>query len=133
MVRIKWVDEQLQTWALWVGRDTGYSGGSTMFEYRVSQTKDVRAGLRNFDPRFNEEAWQMDRAILSLASDLNQTVIAAYTWGGGAETIAAQLGITRATLHRRLCAADARIVEWLDAKKARAAQIRNSLNYASYT
>jgi len=82
---------------------------------RVSQTDDVRAGqgvaLRDIDG----SVMLTDRAVSALPDELRRTVVAAYMWEGGVETIAGHLGVTRATLHNRLCNADRRISAWLDA------------------
>ncbi|AZW31515.1 hypothetical protein CS343_15220 [Bordetella bronchiseptica] len=78
-------------------------------------------------------ALDTDRAVAALPPEVKRTVIAAYRWEGGQQAIADKLGITRATLHRRLCHADRRIAEWFETKRQRAADIRNNLNYATYT
>jgi DNA-directed RNA polymerase specialized sigma24 family protein len=134
MDRIKWVDERIKGWALWVfGGSSGGSGPAVYNENRVDQTADVRAGLRNTDPAFNAAALETDRAIAALPTDLRRAVIAAYTWDGGTRVIAGTLGVTRATLHRRLCNADRRVAEWFEARKRRSSELSNNLNYATYT
>lgn len=122
MQRIEWVVAKLNDWAVW--RITGQTrvGGYSCPVYnieRVSQTDDVRAGMRRFDPNEDASALETDRAIAALPTDLNATVVFAYTYDGGPELTAKRLGITRATLHRRLCQADIRIAEWFDLRVAR--------------
>lgn len=121
MQRIEWIVARLNDWAIW--RITGLTriGGYSCPVYnvgRVSQTADVRAGMRRFDPAEDASALETDRAIASLPSDLNATVVFAYTYDGGPELTAKRLGITRATLHRRLCQADIRMAEWFELRVA---------------
>lgn len=120
MQRIEWVAARLNDWALW--RLTGLKriGGYCSPVYniaRVSQTDDVRAGMRRFDPTEDASALDTDRAIASLPTELKRAVLFSYTHDGGIDLAARRLGVTRATLHRRLCQADVRIAEWFDAKK----------------
>lgn len=134
MERIGWVDQRLKEWASWVESGGGGYGCPAVYdENRVDQTADVRAGLRNTDPAVDASALDTDRAVAALPPDVKRTVIAAYRWEGGQQAIADKLGITRATLHRRLCHADRRIAEWFETRRQRAADIRNNLNYATYT
>ncbi|WP_454674854.1 hypothetical protein [Achromobacter pestifer] len=134
MERIAWVDQRLTDWARWLDSGGGGYGCPAVYdENRVEQTADVRAGLRNTDPALDLSALDTDCAVAALPADVKRTVIAAYRGEGGQQTIAERLGITRATLHRRLCHADRRIDEWFEMKKQRAADIRNNLNYATYT
>ncbi|WP_447988323.1 sigma factor-like helix-turn-helix DNA-binding protein [Achromobacter spanius] len=100
---------------------------------RVDQTADVRAGWRNSDPAFDASALEIDRAIAQLPAELKRAVMAAYRWEGGMQEIAAALGCTRATLHNRLCNADRRVRDWLDARHRRAGQIKARGIFATYT
>lgn len=134
MARIQWIDKKLQEWAEWqCSRGGGGSGGAMFDPNRVSQTADVRAGLRNADHKFNQSLLDIDRALCALPNDLKKTVIANYTWEGGKDVIATKLGVTRATLHTRLCNADRRIEEWIEGRERRQRDLCSNLNYASYT
>lgn len=125
MERIKWVDERLQAWAAWAHGAGGSSGAGALFDPgRVDQTDDVRAGMRNMDPAFNSAALETDQAVARLPTELKRTVCRTYLDDGGMQLVADRLGITRATLHRRLCQADLRIAEWFDARRARAEELR---------
>jgi len=137
MGRIEWVDAALGRWAIWAVDGRARVGGyaSPMYDpNRVAQTADVRAGMGVNDPELDGAAFEMDRAIAALPEELIRAVKAAYTWEGGRDVIANKLRITRATLHRRLCNADIRIVEWFDLRKQRAEMLAAGAgNYATYT
>lgn len=124
MERIQWVHKRLEGWAAWTLSGAGGGLPRTYDPDRVDQTADVRAGWRNSDPAFDAEALETDRAIAQLPTELKRAVMAAYRWEGGMQEIAAALGCTRATLHNRLCHADRRVRDWLEARKARAEGIR---------
>lgn len=133
MDRIKWVDERLQGWARWVVGGSGGYGASTVYDRdRVDQTADVRAGLRNTDPAFDAAALETDMSIAQLPADLKRVVKAAYLWEGDLRSIARTIGVSQRTLHNRLCNADRRIAAWLEAKRERAQQLSNNLNYATF-
>jgi DNA-directed RNA polymerase specialized sigma24 family protein len=133
MDRIKWIDERLQGWARWVvGGGGGYGAPAVYNVDRVDQTADVRAGLRNTDPAFDAAALETDMAIAQLPADLKRAVKGAYTWEGDVRSIAETLGVTQRTLHNRLCNADRRIAAWIEAKRERAKQLGNNLNYATF-
>ena len=122
MQRIEWVAARLDDWAVWritgQTRTGGYASPAYNVE-RVSQTDDVRAGMRRFDPGEDCAALEVDQAIASLPEELYRTVLMFYTYDGGTDLVALRLRITRATLHRRLCQADIRIAEWFDLNKNR--------------
>lgn len=114
MQRIKWVDERLQQWAHWrLAGGGGYKSPS--FEYCDNgytfgeKIVEINADLERY-------AIEMDQAVAALPRDLAKAVVAYYTWEGGMDTIVGKLGVTRATVHRRLCHADLRIAAWLDAR-----------------
>ncbi|ANN78919.1 hypothetical protein BAU07_18950 [Bordetella flabilis] len=134
MQRIEWVHRRFEQWALWAHGTGGAYGAAAMFNVnRVDQTDDVRAGMRNTDPAFNAEALETDRAVAQLPDDLKRAVIGAYVWEGGMQVVAEKLKCTRATLHRRLCCADRRVIEWIDARRAREAELRKRGVFATYT
>lgn len=133
MQRIEWVAVMLDQWALWRLTGSTRMGGYSCPAYnieRVSQTDDVRAGMRRFDPTEDASALKTDQAIASLPRELKAAVLYTYAYDGGAELTAQRLGVTRATLHRRLCQADLRIAQWFDEKII----LNNSkMNFATYT
>jgi hypothetical protein len=133
MERLQWVHQRFEAWALWLSTGSGYGGGFMFDPNRVDQTADVRMGLRNTDPLFDSSALETDMAIAQLPPDLKRAVIAAYRWEGSMQGIAQKLGCTRATLHTRLCNADRRVRDWLDAKKQRAAELKQRGFFATYT
>lgn len=112
MPRIKWVDDRLQEWAMWregaglyrsIAYDRDVSGDATrMVEMSADQEADCV---------------ETDMAVAYLPAELQQAVFAFYTWQGGMGVVTEKLRVTRATIHRRLCNADLRIVEWFDARR----------------
>lgn len=135
MQRIKWIHKRLGDWAMW--RMSG-SGGYTSPSYdldRVDQSADYHLGIEALiDAEFESNAVDMDQAIASLPDELKRTVVAVYTWAGGMDVVVSKLRVTRATVHRRLCNADIRIVEWFNTRAARVASVRTGLkHYATYT
>ena len=115
MQRIEWMNAMLASWAVWRLTGSTKIGGYSCPAYnpqRVAQTDDVRAGMaRSFTPTEDSDALSTDRAVAALPGELKKTVILAYTYDGGIEQVSLRLKITRATLHRRLCQADIRLVE----------------------
>ena len=123
MQRIKWVDERLQQWAHWRMAGGGGYRSPSFCDTSARYTGDVFNSYVEVSADHESQALEMDQAIASLPRDLGKAVIAHYTWEGGADIIASKLGVTRATVHRRLCHADLRISSWLDAR----AEIEKSL------
>lgn len=118
MQRIKWVDERLQQWAHWrMAGDGGYRSPS-FTETSGQYTSDPYNSYVEFSAEQEAKALEMDGALAALPDDLRRVVIAYYTWQGGMATMAEKLRVTRATIHRRLCHADIRIVAWLEARSA---------------
>lgn len=110
------MDERLQQWAHW--RMVG-GGGYRSPSYCDTSARHTGEAFSNYvEISADQEAHALaiDQAIASLPRDLARAVIAHYTWEGGADTIAGKLGVTRATVHRRLCYADLRISSWLDTR-----------------
>lgn len=116
MQRIKWVDDRLQQWAHWRMAGGGGYRSPSYCDASIRYTGDTFSSHVEFNADQESQALEMDQAIASLPRDLTKAVIAHYTWEGDSETIADKLGVTRATVHRRLCHADLRISSWLDAK-----------------
>ncbi len=115
MRRIEWVDTRLRQWAQWrLSGSTGYRSPS--FEYEEPTTQGISP--MEFDAESERDALEMDQAIASLPQELADVVVAYYTWQGGMAVIEQKIRVTRATVHRRLCHADLRIVDWLDAQAA---------------
>ena len=115
MQRIKWVDQRLEQWAQCrMASPGGYSSPS--FEY-VEPSTDGQSSHIEISAETAADAQSMDMAIAALPGDLSGCVVAYYTWGGGLSQITEKLGVTRATVHRRLCHADIRLAAWLDARR----------------
>lgn len=122
MKRIKWIDQRLEQWAhCRLASPGGYS--SPAFEY-VEPSTDGRPAFAEISAEMESDAQDMDMAIAALPGDLRSCVVAYYTWGGGMSQITEKLLVTRATVHRRLCHADIRLVAWLDGRKERQAQLQ---------
>lgn len=129
MRRVERIDQGLHRWSAWrtVGRGSSTSAyiNSAYDPNRVSQTSDVRAGM---GPRLGVDDRAMvhlERAVSLLPDEIRAAVFAVYSrQARPMESIAEQLGITRRTLHTRLCHADARIAEYLAARQ-RQNQFRN--------
>lgn len=116
MQRIKWVDERLQQWAHWRLAGGGGYKSPSFSEASGRYTGDPYNSYVEFSAEQESKALEMDGALAALPKELGRVVIAYYTWQGGMTTLAEKLRITRATIHRRLCHADIRIVAWLDAR-----------------
>lgn len=122
MRRVDRIDQGLQRWSAWrvFGRSNGSSAyiNSAYDPNRVSQTSDVRAGQ---GPRLGVDdrtMVQYERAVASLPDDIRAAVVAVYSrQARPMEAVAQHLGITRRTLHTRLCHADARIEQYLAARQ----------------
>lgn len=115
MKRIEWVDQRLRSWAMWrMCSSSGYRSPS--FEYEERSTSVLSAV--DIDVETEREALEMDQAVAALPQELADVVVAYYTWQGGMTVIEQKIRVTRATVHRRLCHADLRIVDWLDAQAA---------------
>lgn len=128
MKRIEWIDGRLRGWATW--RLCGSAGyRSPSFEYEERSTATM--GSFEIGVEAERDALEMDQAVAALPEDLRRVVIAYYLWEGGMAVIENKLGVTRATVHRRLCHADLRLVQWFDAKEEARRRCEN--NYASYT
>lgn len=133
MDRIQWIHKRFEGWALWTMSGGGGGMLRTYDPNRVDQTADVRAGWRHSDPGFDADALEVDRAIAQLPAELKRAVVAAYRWEGGMQDIAATLGCSRATLHNRLCNADRRVRDWIEARQSRAEEIKSRGIFATYT
>lgn len=118
MQRIKWVDERLQQWAHWRMASTGGYSGPAYYTTGIRYTGEAFHSHVEFNAEQESRAMEMDGALAALPSDLRRVVVAFYTWQGGMTTLVDKLRVTRATIHRRLCHADLRIVAWLDARSA---------------
>ncbi|KGP00559.1 hypothetical protein JT27_15700 [Alcaligenes faecalis] len=111
MPRIKWVDDRLEEWAMW--REGAGLYRSISYDREVSGDA---VGLVELSAEQEAGCVEIDMAVAKLPAELKQAVFAFYTWQGGMGVITEKLRVTRATIHRRLCHADLRIVEWFDAR-----------------
>jgi len=134
MQRIRHIDERLQAWAEWrMASSGGYRSPSFDFEDRRYTDDPGGGSYVTFSLEQEANALVIDRAVAALPRELAKTVVAAYTWEGGMEIISARLGVTRATVHRRLCNADIRIDGWLIALHEKSEQKTMTKSFASYT
>jgi hypothetical protein len=116
--------ERLDSWGMWQHLPQG--GGAS---HPLARLADLAGGrrvhatpegpMRAYVPVDHLECARTDEAIRALPQELQQCVRA---WHGRTDAtmdrVAKDLGIVRATLHRRLCQADARIAEWFAARRA---------------
>jgi len=111
---------RFDSWGRWL-HSSGMGGGAA---HPLARLMDWASGrrvttgptgpMRAFIPVDHIECAITDAAIRALPKDLSDAVRAWHgTQSGTLESIAAELGIVRGTLHRRLCQADARAAEWL--------------------
>lgn len=113
MPRIKWVDDRLEEWAMW-------REGAGLYR-SIAFDRDVPgdAGrLVEMSAEQEADCMEIDMAVANLPAELRQAVLAFYTWQGGMDVVTHKLRVTRATVHRRLCHADIRIIEWLESHKS---------------
>ncbi|MDD3757690.1 MAG: hypothetical protein PHN76_05955 [Advenella sp.] len=131
MKRIEYIDIRLQQWAEWLLASATGSYRGVSFEYRPPE--EHRSSTCGFDS-LDKSCMEMDMAVASLPVDLKKLVIAVYLWEGGLEHVVRFFKITRTTVRRRLCHADLRIQEYLDAKQQRAKEIARHCknNFATY-
>ncbi|GEM_PF-7099789 len=111
MQRIKWVDQRLEEWALWsVG-----AGQYRCIDYGRAAAGDAVNAIE-LTAEQQASCVEIDQAIARLPTELKDVVFAFYMWGGGMSQITEKLRVTRATVHRRLCHVDIRIVEWFEVR-----------------
>lgn len=113
MPRIKWVDDRLEEWALWRAGAGLYRSISYAREISGDATQLVEMNANQ-----EAECVETDMAVASLPDELKLAVIAFYTWEGGLGVVSEKLRVTRATVHRRLCHADIRIVDWFELRRS---------------
>lgn len=116
MKRNQYLDDRLHRWALWVFTAPGGARPSVYVE-RV----DCAVQWGTLTPPINDEAIVTDQAVAALPPALKAAVRASYLDGIGNSKagIARRLRISERTLHTRLCHADLRIEQWLDARNAK--------------
>ena len=115
MKRDFYIDQRLQHWAHWRLVSSGGRYQGISFEY---EPRSYVTGVF-YDNTADDEikGLEMDRAIASLPKELSKTVVAFYTWEGGLEQVVRDFKVTRATIHRRLCNADIRLLDYLNQKQ----------------
>lgn len=116
MERIEWVHLRFERWARW--SMAGIGVGCADFSI------DRVDGVRPADVAVDADAMETDRAIAQLPVELKNAVKAAYWWEGSVESIAQKLRISRRTLHNRLCHADRRVRDWIEAREQRSADLK---------
>ena len=121
---IKWVDHRLKSWAIWVANSRAIEGLSYPKSCVAPKTggggasKDVVMATA---PRLNEAGAQTHRAVQALRRDavgrgdeLFDAVLAYYIGQGDVVERAKTAGISRSTLHARVCRAQQWISEWIE-------------------
>ncbi len=110
---IDYVNHRLVCWAEWaIRRDDGALG----FPRQSHYTKAVLSHTRGNIEEINEQAMEMERAVLALGrarAQLRAAVMEFYRKSGSAEYKARRLGIHRDTLYARIHQAHVWMMEWL--------------------
>ena len=118
MARDADIERRLINWADWLAglrsRGLGFATANMGAERVDGEGYD--APSRN--PVFDGEAEITDKAVRTLAPDLQKTVVLVYTGPGGLRRIAQQLGVAEITVHTRVWAAHYRIKVWLSERTA---------------
>lgn len=124
--RLPEIQARLDAWGVWVTR--GGTGSANM--HPLARLMDWKSGKRvsvsgdggysAYVPVDEIECGLTDEAIAQLPEALRQAVRAWHTCQGGTlETVAYDLGVVRGTLHRRLCQADLRLLDWFKDRRDR--------------
>lgn len=119
---IDYINHRLVIWAEWaIRRDDGGLGWARQAHY----TKAVLTHTRGNVEEINEQAMEIERAVLALGADrpvLAQAVMEFYRKSGSVEYKARMLGVCRDTLYARLHQSHLWLIGWLQdqADEARA-------------
>lgn len=123
--RISYIVARLDSWGRWLHSSGGNSQSwlATMVDIMNGQRVWSNTGpVRCYVPVDSIECAITDKAVMALPDDLRKAVVAWHGCiyqDGTLDTVSRELGIARGTLHRRLCQADIRVVEWLDEDRKR--------------
>lgn len=131
MKRDLYIDRRLQHWAAW--RLIGTTGRYNGIEFEYSEGRACSSWCYSDTADDEIRGLEMDRAIASLPAELSKTVVAVYTWEGGLEKVIRDFKVTRATIHRRLCHADIRLLDYLGGDSYTYSAGHDKNNYESYT
>lgn len=124
---IDYMNHRLVCWAEWaIRRDDGAMG----FPRQSHYTKAVLSHTRGNVEEINEQAMEMERAVLALGqarAQLRETVMEFYRKSGSVEYKARVLGVHRDTLYARIHQAQIWMMEWLQdqADMERAARVKH--------
>ena len=124
--RDQYIVARLDSWGKWLHSASGGSGQSwlaTMVDIMNGQRVWSNAGpVRCYVPVDSIECSITDQAVMALPIDLRKAVVAWHGClyqDGTLDSVSRELGVARGTLHRRLCQADMRVLEWLDEDRKR--------------
>ena len=110
---IEYINHRLVIWAEWaIRRDDGGLGWPRQAHY----TKAVLSHTRGNVEEINEQAMEMERAVLALGGAqpvLVKAVMEFYRKGGSVEYKARMLGVCRDTLYTRLHQSHIWLMGWL--------------------
>lgn len=126
------IQARFDAWGRWLHASAGGGGSAHPLARLMDWASGHRADagptgpMRAYVPVDHIECAATDEAIRSLPDDLADAVRAWHgTQSGTLDSVAAQLGIVRGTLHRRLCQADRRVTEWLH-ERSRKRRVRDA-------
>ncbi len=107
---IEYIHHRLCRWSVWVARGNRIHGLG--FPSSCAYTRLTPRGQRP-DIDFNDDAFEIDRAIASMDAESVRFLRMFYTEPGTVTAKAAKMGCHRDTLYARLHQAQVRIMEWL--------------------
>jgi len=107
---IEYIHNRLCRWSVWVARGNRVPGLG--YPTACGYTRLTPSGGRP-DVDFNDDAWEIDRAVCSMDQDAVKFLRMFYLEPGTIAGKAAKAGCHRDTLYARLHQAHVRVMEWL--------------------
>ena len=109
---IEYIGNRLVQWALWCEQR---ASGGLGYPRQAAFTRLARSGGERFDVAFvvSEEAWEIERAVCALSAELRAVAMAVYRVQGTTDQACELLGVSRATLYRRIGALHLAVMERL--------------------
>ena len=108
---ILFVNEKLNRWSTWVASGRKVVGLGYPSQCAFSRLTPSAGGWRA--PIENEEAWEIERAVVRLDPQLRAAVEQFYLRAGTAESHAKALRCCTKTLYTRIHQAHVKIMEWM--------------------